>query len=249
MLHKLKKKDFAVLRGPLESYRQSPDSLAGALILMVFLQALLYYVTYHISAETTRFPNAGKMQEIHFWFTVSLILLCIIYSIPKIYMWGQKMQYFISILTVQNTGASMYFSALFLIGDQDAIAISSMLTFTKVTLIIAVLLFIATCIRFNILLAKGHYRNGSRKGQLREGFETTSYVPLAIIGSTGFVFVIQFLIGIIDWQNFEDLFIVILCMGLFYVMIFVLPEQLVILYCKFRFKNFNFDKNGVLRRK
>ena len=51
MLKKLKKKDFAVLRGPLESGRQSPDSLGMALLLSIFLQALLYYVTYHIAAE------------------------------------------------------------------------------------------------------------------------------------------------------------------------------------------------------
>ena len=57
MLHKLKEKDFAVLRGPLESGRQSPDSLAGALFLLIFLQALIYYVTYYIAAEVQFFQT------------------------------------------------------------------------------------------------------------------------------------------------------------------------------------------------
>ncbi|WP_280528738.1 hypothetical protein [Virgibacillus pantothenticus] len=30
-------------------------------------------------------------------------------------------------------------------------------------------------------------------------------------------------------------------------MLFVLPEQLVILYCKYRFESFNFDKDGNLK--
>ena len=33
---------------------------------------------------------------------------------------------------------------------------------------------------------------------------------------------------------------------LYFMMMFVLPEQLVILYCKFRFKSFNFDPDGNL---
>lgn len=33
---------------------------------------------------------------------------------------------------------------------------------------------------------------------------------------------------------------------LFFTMLFILPEQLVILYCKYRFESFNFDKDGQL---
>ena len=42
--------------------------------------------------------------------------------------------------------------------------------------------------------------------------------------------------------------IVLLLVGpvIYYFCIFVLPEQLVLLYCKFRFESFNFDKDGNL---
>ena len=247
MLHKLKKKDFAVLRGPLESGRQSPDSLAGAIFLLIFLQALVYYVTYYIAAEVTIFPNVEKIQRIHLWVTVCLVCLSTIYSFSVIYKRSQKIQYLISILSVQNIGISFYLSGVFIVGEMEGIPVESLVMFTKITIGIGVLLFVGTCIRFYILLKNGHYRNGSKKGQLREGFETTSYIPLAIIGSTGFVFVIQYMIRKIGWMGFEDMFIIVLAMGLFYTMIFVLPEQLVILYCKFRFKSFNFDKDGFLK--
>ena len=250
MLHKLKEKDFAVLRGPLESGRQSPDSLAGALFLLIFLQALIYYVTYYIAAEVTVFPNVEKIQTIHLWVTVCLVCLCAIYSLPMIYKRSQKIQYLISVLSVQNIGmVSIYLSGVFIVGEMEGITVESLVMFTKITIGIGVLLFVATCIRFYILLKNGHYRNGSKKGQLREGFETTSYIPLAIIGSTGLVFVIQYMVRMFGWMGFEDMFIVVLAMGLFYTMIFVLPEQLVILYCKFRFKSFNFDKDGVLKKR
>lgn len=249
MLHKLKKKDFAVLRGPLESGRQSPDSLSGALFLSIFLQSLMYYLTYYAAASTTIFPNVEKIQTIHFWVTACIVFLCVIYSIPAIYNRSQKIQYLISILAVQNMGAACcYLSALFIVGDGEGITVASLVMFTKTTLAIGVLLFLATCIRFYILLRKGHYRNGSKKGQLRASFEATTYIPLAIVGSTGLVFVIQFMVRKFGWMGFEDTFIVVLGMGLFYTMIFVLPEQLVILYCKFRFNHFNFHKDGVLKR-
>lgn len=248
MLKKLKKKDFAVLRGPLESGRQSPDSLGMALLLSIFLQALLYYVTYHIAAETTIFPNVEKIQTIHFWVTVCLVFLCAIYSIPAIYNRSQKIQYLISILAIQNIGAAgCYLSALFAIGSWSDISVESLVNFTQVTLIIGVLIFIAASIRFYILLGKAHYRKGSKKGRLREKFERNSYVPLAIIGSTVFFFVSQYFIRTLNWSDIQMMITAIMFIAVFYTMIFILPEQLVILYCKFRFKNFNFDKNGVLK--
>ncbi len=250
MFHKLKEKDFKVLRVPLESGRQRPDSLAMALILVLLLQALMYYLVYYVAAETTIFPYVDRIQEIHIWINACLIILCGIYSIPAIYKRSQKTQYLISILAIQNlAGVSVYLAIIFLLGDQEGISVESLLTFTKITIIISGLFFLATCIRLYILLLKGHYRKGSKKSQLRNSFETTSYIPLAIIGSTGLVFVIQYIFRTLDSIDGFDMLTLILGMSLFYVMIFVLPEQLVIFYCKFRFKSFNFDKHGVLNKK
>ena len=97
MLFKLKEKDFAALREPLDSGRQSPTSLGGALLLLLFFHPLVYYLTYYVAAETTIYPNVEKIQNFHFWLTVSLVVLCALYAIPAIYKRSQKMQYLLSI--------------------------------------------------------------------------------------------------------------------------------------------------------
>jgi len=115
-----------------------------------------------------------------------------------------------------------------------------------VTLCLGALLFIAIVIWFSILLGKGKYRKGSKRDELRAKFETKTYFPAIIIGSTGLVFTIQFVVRTFNLADIEDVMLIFICFTLFYTMIFVLPEQLVILYCKFRFKSFNFNKRGSL---
>ena len=248
MRNKLVVEDFAVLKGPLESGRQSPSSLSFALLLTIFLQALFYYLTYYVAAEVTIFPYVEKIQTIHFWITASFILLSGLYAIPAVYKRSQRIQYLLSILTIQNIGAVFcYLVALFLIGEQEGVTEDSLLAFTRTTLIIGALIFIATFIRFYILLKKGSYREGSKKEATRQKFETKSNLPMAIIASIGLVFVIQYVVRMFSWTDMEIMLVAIMFIGVFFTMLFVLPEQLVILYCKLRFKSFNFDKKGYLR--
>ncbi|MET3655427.1 hypothetical protein [Sporosarcina psychrophila] len=54
------------------------------------------------------------------------------------------------------------------------------------------MLFVATVIRFSVLLKRGKYQKGSKRDELRAKFETKTYIPAVIIGSTGLVFIIQF---------------------------------------------------------
>ncbi len=125
---------------------------------------------------------------------------------------------------------------------------ASALTFTYVTLSFGALIFIVTCIRFYILLHKGHYRKGCKKDQLRGSIEGNikSYLPMIIVASTGLVFVLQYLIRSSGFAELDTIIMMGMFMLIFFTMLFVLPEQLVILYCKFRFKSFNFDMDGNL---
>ncbi|SIS60365.1 hypothetical protein SAMN05421787_101689 [Virgibacillus pantothenticus] len=61
------------------------------------------------------------------------------------------------------------------------------------------------------------------------------------------VFVIQHIIRNVIFFDLNLIIIVVVGIGVFYTMLFVLPEQLVILYCKYRFESFNFDKDGNLK--
>ncbi|PLR95917.1 ABC transporter ATPase [Bacillus sp. T33-2] len=246
MLGKLSEKDFAVLRGPLESGRQSPQSLSGTLFLGLFIQALIVFLIYN-TTESTVYPNVDQIKTIHYWTTGALMVLSILYAFPFVYKRGQKIQYLLGILVSQNAGAaSMFLGAIFFIGESDAARVNSLINLTFMSLAIALVLFIVTYIRFYILLKKGKYREGSDRDILRQRFEARSYLPIAIVGSTGLVLILQYLIrnGVID--SIESILLSVLPLLIFYTMIFVLPEQLVILYCKFRFKSFNFNERGYL---
>lgn len=173
LLDQLQEEGFAVLRGPFESGRQSPNSLGGILTFSILLQLLMFVLTYVVAADSTYFPYADIVFVIHSMVTATLILLSIIYSFPKVYMSRQKTQYFIVILVSQNLfGLFSFTGALFFLGKE--LSINSLLLLTVTTLIFGILIVIITVARFYLLLKKGDYRDGSKKGQLRSKFETTT---------------------------------------------------------------------------
>lgn len=248
MFSKLKEEDFAALRGPLESGRQSPEALASILILSIFLQTLMFGLTYLVAFNVSNFPHKEYVFIIHLIITGLLIVLSIICAIPGVYKKYQKMQYLISILISQNLfGVFFYLIAIFFISEQIKTE-SSLMSFTFITLIIGLLIFIVTCIRFYILLRKGEYKKGSTRDQLRSNLESKikSFLPMIIIGSIGVVYIIQLLVRTYGLADIESALMLTLCIALFYAMLIILPEQLVILYCKYRFDSFNYNKKGNL---
>ncbi|NMD71586.1 hypothetical protein HHO41_14885 [Bacillus sp. DNRA2] len=252
MFRKLTEEDFAVLRGPFESERQSPTLMGAALFLSIFLQGLLWYLEYHFMDYTT-YPNAKEIVTYHFWFTAVLIVLSLIYSVPAVFNRSQKIQYLIVILVSQNFGAvSEYILGVFLLAEGYYERPEVMLnTFTNVTLFFGALIFIVTFVRFYLLLAKGEFRKGSKRDFFRGDLEAgiKSNLSSIIVGSTGLVFIIQFLARNVQEIDLDLIMSVVLPILLFFTMMFVLPEQLVILFCKYRFKSFNYDKNGYLLSK
>ncbi|MBU9723488.1 MULTISPECIES: hypothetical protein [Bacillaceae] len=248
MLGKLTEDDFSVLRKPLESKRQSPNTFAGIFILCLFLQALLLYIEFTLGEESI-FPYTNQVFMFHIIVSIILGFLSFIYSIPAIYLRSQRIQYLISILISQNMfGVSAFILAILLLGADILVEsqenVNTLMTFTYVTLIIGGIIFLLTCIRFYFMLINGEYRRNSQKDKFRRKLEKRSYVPIVIVGSTGLVLSMQYLIRNYGFMTFESVFIVALCLIIFFAMLFVLPEQLVILYCKYRFDSFNFDPNG-----
>jgi len=251
LLKKLTIEDVAVLREPLVSGRQSPNALAGALVLSIFLQALLFALEYFMVGNATAYPYKDEILKVHFWITAGLMVLSLIYAIPAVYKRSGKIQYLVSILVSQNVfSVSFFIIALFLIaleGEGMSFIPQSLLNFTYILLLLGLLVFIATSVRFYILLRNGHYRKGSKKDKLRGRFETKSYIPAAVLGGMGLVFVIQYIARTSAIIDVDIMIVIVIGILLFFVMLFVLPEQLVILYCKYRFKSFNFDKRGYLK--
>ena len=250
MLNKLKEGDFATLRGPLESGRQSPANFSGILILSIFLQLLMLVLTYLVGADRSIFPHISIIFIVHLLITGLLIILSVVYAIPSVYIKSQKTQYLLSILISQNIfGVSFYITALFFIGKERSITVESLLTFTFITLLIGLMIFLTTCVRFYRLLKGGQYRKGTKRDKVRSKTESKvkSHLPMIIVASIGLLFIIQYLVNIFGWNDTEEIMIVLLGILLFYAMLFILPEQLVILYCKYRFESFNFNENGELK--
>ncbi|APH03504.1 hypothetical protein [Bacillus weihaiensis] len=247
MLKQLTAKDFAVLRIPLESGRQSPNSLGGILFLGCFLQWLLYYITYFRAASYTTYPHVDKIHDYHFMITLVITVLSLLFCIPFVYKKYDQYQYMLSIVVSQNLfGLFPYLCGMFFIGEGPNATTKMMITFTYISLTIAIVLFIATSVRFYILLKKGKYREGSTRGIIQSKVEATSYLPFAIIGGLGLFYILQYMIKSGALASFEHFIMTLLFLLIFYAMIFVLPEQLVILYCKFRFKSFTFSERGYL---
>ncbi|MFB1051946.1 hypothetical protein [Paraliobacillus sp. JSM ZJ581] len=247
MLQQLTEKDFLVLRGPFESKRQSPKSLGGILMLGMLLQVLLLSAEYYGSQYST-FPFKIEIFKIHLIISIILAVGSIIFAIPSVYMRYQKMQYFINTLVSQNLGGlSFYILALLVLGNDLSDKSEELLTFTYITLIIGLVIFIATSIRFYMLLKKGKYRKGTNKDQQRRYFETNSLLPIVIPAGIGIVFMIQYLIRTFNFGGVDTIVMSTLMVVLFYAMLFVLPEQLVLQYCKTRFDSFNYEQNGLLK--
>ncbi|MEZ0116924.1 UNVERIFIED_ORG: hypothetical protein ABRZ91_000881 [Heyndrickxia coagulans] len=248
MLKKLTVHDFLVLREPFESDRQSPESLGVALLFAGILQILMLAIEHHFM-KLTYYPNASVIFKYHLWPSIVLIILSLVYVIPSISMKSQKMQYFISIVVSQNLASvSLLISMIFLLGRYDDISFKLLQNLTKMLLLCGAFVFLVTSIRFYILLSKGAYRKGSKRDLLRGklGKNIVAYLPTLIASGTGISLTINALVRNVTRLDLDVIAIVLFVILIINTMLFVLPEQLVILYCKYRFLSFNFDQNGNL---
>ncbi|MGG3965547.1 hypothetical protein [Heyndrickxia faecalis] len=247
MLKNLSENSFATLRLPFESGKQTPMNIGLLNFLLILIQALLISIEYHF-AQFSHYPGRYKILDVHLHISIILSVLMLIYSIPFVYKRSQKIQYIILILASQNIFSVFpLLLALVSMGERE-VGSDFLILFTKVVLIIGALVFIAAAIRFYVLLKKGAFKRNSKKDIQRRIMEKNmmALMPALITSGTGLSFTIIFLsrhVRIIDIDFFMSVIFPIL---IFYVVLFTLPEQLVMLYCKFRFKSFNFDKEGNL---
>lgn len=249
MLKKLTEEDFFILREPFASGRQSPRSLALAFMLSLFILPLMFFFTHIMMADETIYPKVDALYTINLWSTGILMLLALVFAIERVYMKMQKIQYFVSIVISQNVfGVSWYLSTLYSVGRGGNVTEKSLIIFTMITLLFALLIFVFTFIRFYKLLLDGQYRKGSKKDKQRSDLEASlgSFVPKVIGASTALVMLVIPLWQIFDIEGLSESFFIAVYLLLFFVMIFVLPEQLVLLYCKFRFESFNYNEEGNL---
>ncbi|MGG3965545.1 hypothetical protein [Heyndrickxia faecalis] len=248
MLKKLTVHDFLVLREPFESGRQSPGSLGVALILGSLLQILMLTIEHYLM-KPNYYPNAAEIFKYHLCFSLVLTILSLVYVISHRNIRSQRIQYLLSIVVSHNLSTiSFLILMIFLLGTVDGISPSLLQNLTKGILLCGAIVFLITSIRFYILLKKGAYRKGSKTGLLRGKLEKNigAYLPTLIASGTGISLIIHALVRNVTRLDLDVITFVLIAVLIINTMLFVLPEQLVILYCKYRFLSFNFDQNGNL---
>ncbi|MEK3806237.1 hypothetical protein MHB63_06535 [Bacillus sp. FSL H8-0547] len=196
------------------------------------------------------FPNKEEVFFYLFWLCVVLSVLSTVYTIPFIYKRSQKIQYSLVIIVLQIIFG--YFPLLLMLvhlGTAESglsIDENTLIDFTEIIILIGMLVFLVTIIRLAILLKKGQYRQGTKKDRLRKKYEKADYLPSVILGSMGILFFLRFLFANIQTGFSLETIVGVLGILLFFTMMFILPEQLLIMYCKIRFKSFNFNERGYL---
>lgn len=238
----LQEKDVFVFRRPLESGLQSPMNLSGILVLGAFLQAGLYALEFYVIGYSSSHPLKNDILQWHFRISLALIVLGLIFAIPFVCRKLERVQYLISVVFSQNLfGASAYILALFAVTDKEAgLSDESMLLFTKVTLLAGIIVFLLAFARYSWKIRNGDYRRGSRTEQKRRLVENLSSLPAATVAGLGLFFILQYVIRNLGLGDPNQLIIIFIGFAVFYTMCFVLPEQLIIFYCKLRFSSFNF---------
>ncbi|WP_199868493.1 hypothetical protein [Virgibacillus senegalensis] len=249
MLNKFSEEDFLVFRNPLVSGRHSPAGIGGLLLAGVAFQAFFLRLEYFVK-DFSSYPYKENIFIIHFCLSCIIVTLSVLFAVSPVYMRAQRLQYFISILSIQNIGGvSIYILALLALGADVTSASALLLKFTSITLAGGILVFLLTCIRLYFLIQNGKFRKGSSKNKQRTRLEkqTRLYLPIVVIGSTGLVFIMEYIMRNFNVAGIDTIIMVTLMIAIFYTMLFVLPEQLVILYCKYRFDSFNYEQNGQLK--
>lgn len=252
-LDQLSEEDFAVLSGPLDSGRQSPSGLAGTLLLAPFLLGFVVILANFFVFGDRIEPAHPVVIVICLIMDVVgflIIVLSFVFSAKKVYKSRQSTQYFITILVSQFLfGGFFYWIVLYILFDNKqfhhniVISNNEMLSLIIGTLLLGMLIFIIAFIRFIRLLEDGKFRKNTKRDEIRGSLENN--IPkikrTATVGGASFVLIGISLNRIYGVYDFEFLLGATVSMSLFYVMLFILPEQLVIWYSIKRFESFQFD--------
>ncbi|MFB1099717.1 hypothetical protein [Terribacillus sp. JSM ZJ617] len=248
-MKELKQQDFAAFRSSLESDRQSIESLRIMIIVSIILTAILFSLTYIVVFDYSTFPNKEIIREYHLWITVGITFFSLIFSFPSISKKYQRLQYLLTIIISQNLFGWIFFmAALLSIGRLPEVDESKVISLAGMLITAAILVLVLTLLRLLILLNRGAFRIDSNKVESRSKWESliNSKKPIIMVGSVGLALIIISILNSIDINYIQEIFIFVISSLIFLAMQFVLPEQLIILYCKIRFKSFNYSKNGNL---
>lgn len=248
----LSEEDFAVLNGPLESGRQSPGALGVNLILVAVMitgMLILFNWIFAVSELEEGYSLVLTILIVVTVIGIILIMLSVIFSIKGVYETRQAAQYFIVILVTQYTfGLLLYLAGLFIIlhdlqhGYRGEVGVEELALFAIASFSIGIFIFIFSFIRFVRLLKKGKFRKNTSRDKIRGQLEarTDEFKKTGIFGGIAMLGTATSIFQMFPVHDAESLLIVTIGITLFFVMLFILPEQLVSWYCIKKFNSFRY---------
>lgn len=259
-LDQLTERDFLSFRLSLESGRQSPDNITSILITTSILSVLLLGLfNFFVFADRIDPPHPVIVNVTLIYDVVGFILigLAIAFSFKSIYQKRQGFQYLVSILILNLIfGPFFYLIGLYFLSDSTqfhhrmGISASSLILLITVTLLIGLGIFVYSYVKMMKLLNQGKFRQGTEryeKQKSTEKNEPKTYkgtVTALLSGTLGNgIFVINYF----EQNPTEDIVLFIMVgVAAIYTLMLLLPRQLVIFYCKSRFKSFQFNDDNKL---
>lgn len=236
-----------MLRAPLESGRQAPGMFALALLTFGIIIQLLMGLIVYVAADPTVYPGYFKIPVLISLYTFIgiLILLGILFSIPYIYKRHGVKQYILGSIVLLNSVSIMpFFCSIFFLSQNESI------TFYRYIWIAFILLLLGMG---NYLVAKVFLLKKVQKGKFKANLESDTYqeavredgeifskmVPLffGLVGSL-------MIIGNTDLSE-KSLAGIMFTLSYFFG-IHLYAQSKLLIYCKRRFKSFNFTKDGEL---
>lgn len=249
-LDKLSEEDFAVLNGPLKSGRQSPESLGGILLLTPFIVGVFLLIgNLFVFMDRIEPAHDVVIILILLYDLVGLVVatLAIFFASKKVYKSRQAGQYlFVTIISPYLFGILPLAIALYMIFDDVqfnhnfTVGNTEMVLFIIGILALGVMVFLFAFLRFIKRLEDGKYHK-KNKSDTNEGFlegRSLNFKKIYTIFGVAFILVAIILLTVLHVTDVETLFISSLTIMIFYSMLFILPEQIVIWYCIKRFKSF-----------
>lgn len=253
--HRLPEDDFSALRRRFELHQQSPRVLGKALVGSTIALAIFGFFSIIILTDGWDHPLLDRIFLIHAVITGIQMALSLIYGIPHVNRVSQKMQYVIVMNTLLLIGISFYMVPLYVVADEVLFGYNALLydvtaetfiRFIQLSLLLGFFIMIVGFIRFNYLLKHGKFRKGSHLDLKRQTTEEspTDYIRAILIIVVGIVVIAQAIMRYLKVDDPSRILVASFGILAFYFVLYKLPDQLCILYCKWRFKSFNFDKEG-----
>ncbi len=250
-LDQFQEEDFGLFRLSFESGRQSPKNAAKWLLISVLTQSFMFFLLSLAPINHTRmFVFKQVCVSIVFLFTAVLILLSIIYSIPHLYKKQEHIQYKILSLGLSNNIIVIpFFIGLFILIQENNIPDFIYFLLGLLLGLLGLGLYYIIVRKTTEAISNGYFSGPSianHDGAVKKDKEINSKLPGLIFGGTGLLLILGSSPPFVDTVDGESVFLAILFISVYFFGIHVITMNLIAIYCKERFRSFNFTEEGHL---